>query len=247
MAESNTPSGNEQLRIIKMLLHEQSNRKGRPDKPATDKPETDEPETDEPETPSNDRNGHGEILDIHEEGNQFYMVSASWIYRWLHHVKHFDKAVCPGRLTMVTLDYNEIPEFDHLCRMDSKYEWSTNKWVHESVWCKFVQWYGVDDVHELDRYKCYSDPDWADLKISLKGDLGARLANTSKDFYEREKCGYIELQLRRMFGVTHDTETQLWLNEKTPNSTLLDRNKELMHYVNPKVRYDTLFLGCCQG
>ena len=230
MAENSTPSGAEQLLIIKMLLHEQSNSRKQPDKT-----ETDNTETDKPEKPSDDRNGHGDLLDIHEEGNQYYQVSTSWIYRWLHHVKHFDKAVYPGKLTMVTGDGNTIPEFEHLDEMNSEHDWSTNKYVPETVWCKWVQWYGVEDCHELDRYdRSEPDADWTDLGISLKGDLGARLAAALKDFYDREKCGYIELQLRRIFGVTHDAETQLWLDGKTP--TLLDRSKELIHYTDSEVR-----------
>ena len=241
MAESCTPSGDEQLLIIKMLLHEQSNSRKRPDKT-----ETDNTETDKPEKPSDDRNGHGDLLDIHEEENQYYMVSASWIHRWLHHVKHFDKAVYPGKLTMVTGDLGDIPDFEHLDEMNSEHDWSTNKWMPETVWCELVQWYGVEDGHELDRYdRSEPDPDWRDLRISLKGDLSASLATASKYFDEREKCGYIELQLRRIFGVTHDTETQLWLRGTT--ITLLDRSKELMHYDDPEVRYHTGFFGLLSG
>ena len=72
--------------------------------------------------------------------------------------------------------------------------------------------------------------------------MGARVGHTSKLFNVREKCGYIELQLRRIFGVTHDTETQLWLLGNTGNELVSDRGKELMHYA---VRYDTVFFILC--
>ena len=208
MAESSTPSGDEQLRLVIALLDEQSNSRKQPDK--------------------------------RDEENQ-YMVSSSWIYRWLHHVKRFDKAVYPGKLTMVTGDVSEIPELENLSEMDPEYEWSENMWVPETVWCKWVQWYGVDDFHDLDRCRRPSDPRFAEVPISLKSNLGARLAIAPKDFYERENCDYIELQLRRIFGVTHGTETQLWLRGNTPNPTLLDRRKELRYYADPEVRYDTFF------
>ena len=156
---------------------------------------------------------------------------------WLHHVTHVDEAVYPGRLTMATGGNAGILEFKHLVEMSSKYESARNKWVHETVWCKLAQWYGVDDAHELDRCNIYSEPGWGYPKISLKGDPGTSLeANTSKRFSNLEECGYIELQLRRIFGVTHGTVTQLWLGEKTPNPTLLDRSKALIHYADIEVR-----------
>ena len=230
MAESTTPSGNEQLRIIKMLLQEQSNSSN--------------------PTPSYDSNGHEDLLDIHEEGNHFYVVSASWIVKWLHHVT-LARPIYPGRLTMGTMvfgervcDFRKFLEFKHLANtssqyMDGTYEWSTgNMWVHQTVWFRLVQWYGVEDGHELDRYNCYREPRWLVLDISLKGDLGTSLANTPKRFHLIEKCGYIELQIRRFFGVTYDTVTQLRL---MPNPTVLDRNKELIDYTPDTVRYDTVF------
>ena len=203
MADSCTPSGDEQLRLVKALMREQSNSRKQPDK--------------------------------REEENQ-YMVSSSWIYRWSHHVKHFDKAVYPGKLTMVTGNVGGIPGLENLRRMNSEYEWSENKWVPETVWCKWVQWYGVEGGHDVDRCKRSSEARFAEIQISLKGDMGARLATAPKYFSERENCGYIEWQLRRIFGVTHDTETQLWLRGgKTPNNMLLDRSKELIHYAECKV------------
>ena len=117
--------------------------------------------------------------------------------------------------------------------------WFGNMWVREPIWCKWVQWYGVDDGHQLDRRSPSTSS--SSIPISLKGDMGARVGHTSKVFNVREKCGYIELQLRRIFGVTHDTETQLWvLYGNTRNPLVLDRGKELIHY---EVRYDTGFLS----
>ena len=85
---------------------------------------------------------------------------------------------------------------------------------------------------------------WSNIPISLKGDMGARVGHTSKVFNVREKCGYIELQLRRIFGVTHDTETQLWvLYGNTRNPLVLHRSEDLMNYSGYEVRYYTVFLS----
>ena len=113
-------------------------------------------------------------------------------------------------------------------------------WVREPIWCKWVQWYGVDDGHQLDRRT--SGYGYLNIHISLKGDMGARVGHISKVFNMREKCGYIELQLRRIFGVTHDTETQLWLFGNTGNPLVSDRGKEL-NYSGYGVRYYTGFLS----
>ena len=158
---------------------------------------------------------------------------------------NFDKLLYnPGKLR--TMGYptssSTIGEFCDL-GLRKCTTWFGNMWVRECIWCKWVQWYGVDDGHELDR--CTRSTSgcghWPSIPISLKGDMGARVGHTSKYFDEREKCGYIELQLRRIFGVTHDTETQLWvLYGNRRNPLVSDRGKELMHY---EVRYDTGFLS----
>ena len=203
MAESSTPSGDEQYRIVDELLREQSNT---------------------------------ECL---------YLVSASWIFRWMDHVAHFDRLIYnPGKLrtTGDLTSSSTIGEFLNLggsnCTTGT---WLRNMWVREPIWCKWVQWYGVDDGHVLDRYTRSTTDVWPNIPISLKDDMGARVGHTSRVFNLNEKCGYIELQLRRIFGVTHDAETQLWLlYGNTGNPLLLDRGKALMHY---EVRYDTGFLS----
>ena len=210
MAESNTPSGAEQLRIVKALLH--------------------------------NKNGQEDYR---------YLVSAFWIFKWEHHVTHFDELVYnPGKLTMHGETCSSV-EFRQLGGMNSK-TWFTNMWVHETIWCKWVQWYGIDDGHELDRVKLLSSQSKG-MEISLKGDMG-RYVETYKLFCGDEKCGYVELQLRRIFGVTHDTETQLWLHgikvrnppEYVKASHLAlplvaDRSKALNDYNTNLVRYDTVF------
>ena len=146
----------------------------------------------------------------------------------------------PGKLRM-QCDLTSSSTIDEFCNLGGMYpncNWFTNMWVREPIWCKWVQWYGVDDGHVLDRRT--SSYRWWNIPISLKGDMGARVGHTSKVFNEREKCGYIELQLRRIFGVTHDTETQLLVLGNTGIPLVLDRGKELMHY---EVRYDTGFLS----
>ena len=200
MAESSTPSGDEQYRIVNELLLEQSNTVTR---------------------------------------KQYeYLVSDWWILKWRYHVTHSGKAVYPGKLTM--LHNVGCSYFVDLGAMCIRPEPTTNMWVCEPIWSKWVQWYGVNDVHELDRW-LPSSRKRAQLEISLKGDVDGH--DASKLICVGEKCGYIELQLRRFYGVTHDTETQLWLLGKTTNPLLLDRSKALMHYTPTQVRYDTVFLA----
>ena len=164
-----------------------------------------------------------------------YFVSACWIHKWLDHVTHSDNAVYPGMLTMLMYkEYITLVVFDDLGALYLTTR-LTNMWVREPIWCKWVQWYGVDDSHVLTRCMTPGQPRWKELRISLKGDLSARVASTLQVFSASEKCGYIELQLRRIFGVTDATETQLWLQEQARNPLVLDRSKELMHYTAPKV------------
>ena len=201
MAESSTPSGDEQYRIVDALLREQS------------------------------------------KTEWLYLVSTSWIFRWMDHVAHFDKLLYnPGKLRTMG-DSSTIREF---CNLGGSYctTWSGNMWVRETIWCKWVQWYGVEDSHELDRNTLSGQYSGKYLRISLKGDVGACVASTSRGFNLNEKCGYIELQLRRFFGVTHDAETQLRvLYGNTRNPLVLDRGKALTDYTVPEVRYDTVFLA----
>ena len=156
-------------------------------------------------------------------------------------MERFDKLVNPGKLTMLhdSVAHDRVGLFDDLHTMCMK-SWFSNMWVFEPIWCTWVQWYGVNDSHELDR--CTSSviqgqfiPHWVNMGISLESDH-----TLIKDFCLSEKCGYIELQLRRMFGVTDSTETQLLLHGVTSNPLALDRSKELMRYYQ-RVRYDTVF------
>ena len=204
MAESSTPSGAEQYRIVDELLREQS------------------------------------------KTECLYLVSTSWIFRWMDHVAHVDKLLNnPGKLRTTGHLTRSSTIRDEFCNLGGMYpncNWFGNMCVREPIWCKWVQWYGVDDGHQLDRLT--SSYGWSDINISLKGDMGTRVGHTSKVFNVREKCGYIELQLRRIFGVTHDTETQLWgLYGNTRNPLVLDRGKVMTNYTVPKVRYDTVFFS----
>ena len=204
MAESSTPSGAEQRRIVEALLYKQS------------------------------------------KTEWLYLVSGSWIVMWMDHVAHVDKLLyTPGKLRMQGDNCSTTDEFCNLGRMYPYCNWFGNMWVRETIWCKWIQWYGIDDGHVLDRCtRPTSSSSRSNIPISLKGDMGARVGHISKVFSSSEKCGYIELQLRRIFGVTHDTETQLWvLYENTRNPLVSDRGKELMHYITLQVRYYIGFLS----
>ena len=223
MAESSTPCGDEQYRIVDELLVEQS-------------------KTD--------------TLERYTRERYWYLVSTCWINKWIHYVTHFDKAVYPGKLTILHGHGTDdsvihVEEFCGLDAMRSKALF-TNMWAGEHIWCKWVQWYGVNDSHELERYTLSSREDhflWVNSLIYLKVGPDTLLGHASKEFYLFEKCGYIELQLRRLFGVTHGTETLLWLLEEPSNPTLLDRSEDLMNYSGYDVRYYTgLFsLGAFTG
>ena len=158
---------------------------------------------------------------------------------------HVDKLLnTPGKLRMLGGNCSTTIEFCNLGGMYST-TWFGNMWVREPVWCKWIQWYGIEDGHGLDR--CTPSTRgcgyWPSIPISLKGDMGARVGHTSKVFSSSEKCGYIELQLRRIFGVTHDTETQLLVLGNTGIPLVSDRGKELMHYITLQVRYYIGFLS----
>ena len=83
-----------------------------------------------------------------------YLVSTSWIFRWMDHVAHFDKLLYnPGKLR-TTGDHTYSTTHDEFCNLGGMYpncNWFGNMWVRETIWCKWVQWYGVDDDHQLDR------------------------------------------------------------------------------------------------
>ena len=186
-----------------------------------------------------------ELLDAQSNTEWLYSVSTSWIFRWMDHVAHFDKLLyTPGKLRMQGDNCSTTDEFCNLGGMYPNCNWFGNMWVSETIWCKWIQWYGIDDDHQLDRRTTPGQPRCMKVRISLKGDVGTRVGHTSKVFKEREKCGYIELQLRRIFGVTHDTETQLWvLYGNTRNPLVSDRGKELVHYITLPVRYYIGFLS----
>ena len=206
MAESSTPSGDEQYRIVDALLREQS------------------------------------------KTECLYLVSTSWIFMWMDHVAHVDKLLYnPGKLRTMG-DLTSSSTFGEFCNLGGIYSttgnWFRNMWVREPIWCKWIQWYGIEDGHGLDRWpSTIGCGYWLNIPISLKGDMGARVGHTSKVFNVREKCGYIELQLRRIFGVTHDTETQLLVLGNTGIPLVSDRGKVLMHYSGYEVRYYTGFLS----
>ena len=184
-----------------------------------------------------------------------YLVSTNWIFKWIDHVTHFDKAVNPGKLTMMCGEASVklVHTFWNLAEMYPKAinpESFCNKWVRESIWCKWVQWYGVVDGHQLTRQQIRYDgcgPCAVGLQIGLKGDVNA---TTFRVFQANENCGFIELQLRRLFGVTHDAETQLWLCgiENGDHRFIADRSKELQSYDSHhyQVQYDTLTLTLLQ-
>ena len=187
------------------------------------------------------------IINIMEHDNSdakaqehIYLVSTDWFNKWRHHVGYnttLDKTVHPGRLRIQGRNNVVYIGSCDLDAMDSK-PGTCNMWAHEDIWCKWVQWYGLDDRHELDRYQPSSSLHWWVLfDICSMGPCGKRLENPRKAFSASEECGYIELQLRRIFGVAAGTETLLWVYEKTncksqKQRPVLDRSKHLVKVVD---------------
>ena len=91
---------------------------------------------------------------------------------------------------------------------------SLNTLVDEKIWCKWVEWYGVADSHMLDRYRQINSSR-AIFEICMLHSYNMPVKHPKKGFEITEECGYIELQLRRMFRVSADRNTRLWVCEKS--------------------------------
>ena len=172
-------------------------------------------------------------LELEPAGTYAYFVAAEWYEKWQRHVGYAMQqtpvdADRPGRLTMC-VDHNAdviahnsyIPPSPISMAPDQR-----NMLVDEKIWLKWVQWYGVADCHELDRRGRigYSQAVFSICLLSSYSDL---LKKRQKVFEITEECGYIELQLRRIFGVTADRKTKLWVREETTHplfQPVLDRS-----------------------
>ena len=230
-----TPSGDEQYRITDTTPSGDEQCRTRDTTPSGDEQcrTTDT-------TPSGDEQCR--IINTLEHDNSdakaqehIYLVSTDWFNKWRHHVGYntsLDKTVHPGRLRMQGRNNVVYIGSCELDAMDSK-PGTCNMWTHEDIWCKWVQWYGLDDCHEIDRYQPSSSLHWwVIFEICSMGPCGKRLDNPRKAFSASEECGYIELQLRRIFGVSAGTETLLWVYDKTncksqKQRPVLDRSKHL--------------------
>ena len=103
-----------------------------------------------------------------------------------------------------------------------------NVFVGEEVWKCIVGWYGVDDLHELDRRAWMSER--KEFEICRMSPYCGLLENPIKTFDVAEDCGYVEMQLRRVFRVPSHRSSRLWVCEKSRHSRfhlLLDRNRGL--------------------
>ena len=174
-----------------------------------------------------------------------YFVSTEWYEKWLRYVGYEtqqtpDKADCPGSLTMhrnhnaiVHVHSGYIPSgiyFEAVAAIrPNQGDDGCNTLVDENIWLKWVQWYGVADCHELDRYRL-TDSSQAVFEICLLSSYSKRLKNPRKIFEISDECGYIELQLRRIYGVAAGSKTQLWVYKKSPDALfqrVLDRSSPI--------------------
>ena len=145
-----------------------------------------------------------------------YCVAKDWYKKWQNYVGGTSDVIKggPGRLSMDRED-------------DAR-----NMLVDEKIWCKWVQWYGVDDAHELDRRNWASDE--KDFEICMLSPYSDVVENATKTFDVSEESGYIEVQLRKMFRVAACNRSRLWMREKSPDKRFklqLERSKEICFQV----------------
>ena len=178
------------------------------------------------------------LVDEEPTSTYAYFVSAEWYNKWQSYVGYKtqqapDKTDCPGSLTMhrnhngaVFVDGRQ--NVGHQRRTIVQYvlgerpaairpnlgDDGRNMLVDEKIWHKWVQWYGVADSHELDRRRL-TDSRQALFEMCLLNPYSTLVKKPKKVFDITEECGYIELQLRRIFGVTTGRKTKLWVCDNT--------------------------------
>ena len=161
-----------------------------------------------------------------------FFVATEWYKKWQRYVGYETQQTpvdsdYPGKLTMHR--NQSVADFFYNLQMQQA-NGSRNTLVHECIWCKWVQWYGVADSHELDRCCIRTPYLQAFFGICLLNQNGKLVKKPRRMLHITEECGYIELQLRRIFGVTTDRKTKLWVCEKSTDDRflqVLDRSKPI--------------------
>ena len=159
-----------------------------------------------------------------------YFVATEWVSKWQTYVGYKTqetppKEDRPGKLTMH--DSYVVNCGNYANQPIIQISGSSNTLVDEKIWCQWVKWYGVVDSHHLDRVRHNTTIQGAFSVCKL--DAYSKLVRGPKKMLDtREECGYIEMQLRRMFRVSADRKTRLWICEKATDERfqlMSDRSK----------------------
>ena len=152
-------------------------------------------------------------------GTYGYVVATEWCNKWQKYVgsqrMSFPHAGRPGSLTMDDSGYGNpfASQYTHPIATMSD---CVNTLVDEKIWSKWVEWYGVDDSHHLNRHGYAWPPHRNSLgtyHVCLLNSYSKHVKYPTKVFDKREECGYIEFQLRRMFDIPAGRKTKLWLRK----------------------------------
>ena len=159
-----------------------------------------------------------------------YYVATEWVSTWQNYVGYKTqetppKEDRPGNLMMHDSYVVNCGNFTN--QPITQIPGCSNTPVDEKIWCKWVEWYGVADSHHLDRvrHNITAQGVFSVCKLDAYSKL---VKGPKKTLDTREECGYIEMQLRRMFRVSADRKTRLWVCEKSTDARfelMSDRNK----------------------
>ena len=159
-----------------------------------------------------------------------YFVATEWVSKWQTYVGYKTQEIPstadgPGNVTMH--DSYVVNCGNYANQPIIQISGSSNTLVDEKIWCQWVEWYGVVDSHHLDRVR-HNTTIQGGFSV-CKLDAYSKLVKSSKKTLDtREECGYIEMQLRRMFRVSADRKTRLWVCEKSTDERfqlMSDRSK----------------------
>ena len=140
------------------------------------------------------------VLNVNTESSHTYAVAKVWHRKWEEYVG-IAKGCVSGQ--------SEVPG---QVEMDLHND-AHNDYVHEEIWKRFVRWYGVSPTHQLDRKHIYFK-DEKQFDICMLSPFSGIVEHNVKRFNRFEENGYIECQLRRIFGVAEHQKSRLWISEK---------------------------------
>lgn len=188
-----------------------------------------------------DQRATAERLDA--AGTYAYAVSKRWMQRWQRFVGLCPKTPSKSPLgdvvqvaddEVITLRPGSV-EMD--CESDDQ-----NVFVDEGLWRRLVLWYGISPIHQLDRKNRFFE-DRKPFEVCVLNSFSGIVAHVTKVLNRFEEIGFVEYQLRRVYGLNNDQltmETRLWISEKAlvPRfQLLLNRNKMLNDFLDRDKAY----------